>query len=327
MLKPFLRSLIFIFVLMLLAACGTQQVDTVNVQLSWLDNIEFSAFYVAEAKGYYRDRNLTVNLIDVFDEEGNYRSAVEQVTSGAADFAITNSGDVLIARAAGQPVVAIMAIYQRHPLVFTSLAEDNIVRPQDFVGKTIHVSPTSEAMYHTLLSSQNIDLADVTTVDRTDFTIESLLNGDADIIDGWVITEGAELAAAGVEVNYVSPFEYGIEMYADVIITTEDKVQNQPELVQRFVSATLQGLNQAVTNPAEAATETLKWTSDIPEDVVRESANLQVPLVSFPGTRPGMMTAEVWEITHEVIVEEGLIDEAANLTEAYILTFVNEYYE
>ncbi len=115
MFKPFLRSLTLIVALLLLAACGTQQVDTVNVQLSWLDNIEFSAFYLAEAKGYYRERNLSVNLIDVFDEEGNYRSAVEQVTSGAADFAITNSGDVLIARAAGQPVVAIMAIYQRHP--------------------------------------------------------------------------------------------------------------------------------------------------------------------------------------------------------------------
>jgi ABC-type nitrate/sulfonate/bicarbonate transport system substrate-binding protein len=74
MFKLCLRSLILMFVLMLLAACGTRQVDTVNVQLSWLDNIEFSAFYVADAKGYYRDRNLSVNLIDVFDEEGNYRS-------------------------------------------------------------------------------------------------------------------------------------------------------------------------------------------------------------------------------------------------------------
>ena len=328
-----IHSLLIILLLFIMSACGTDATSTptpaaasVTVQLSWLDNIEFSSFYLATENGYYRDRNLDVTLQPVFDEDGNYRDAVTQVTTGAADFAITNSGDVLIAREAGKPVVAIMAIYQRHPLVFTSLAENNILRPQDLVGKTVHVSATSTAIYHALLSSQSIALEDVNMVDRTDYTIQSLLNGDADVIDGWVITELAELNAEGVEVNTIYPFEYGIDMYPDVIITTEDMLQNQPDVVQRFIDATLQGLNQAVDNPEQATTITMQYAPDIPEAVVRQSAQLQVPLVTPRDAQAGIMSTEVWQLTHDLMLQEGLISDTVNFNEAYDLTFVNAYY-
>jgi NitT/TauT family transport system substrate-binding protein len=324
-----IHTTFIILLLLVLSACSIGANDpaaSVTVQLSWLDNIEFSSFYLAIENGYYRDRNLEVALTPVFDEEGNYRDAVTQVTSGAANFAITNSGDVLIAREAGKPVVAIMAIYQRHPLVFTSLAENNILRPQDFIGKTVHVSATSQAMYHALLGSQGIALEDVMTVDRTDYTIQSLVNGDADVIDGWVITEVAELNAEGIEINTIYPFEYGVDMYPDIIITTEDMLQNQPDVVQRFIDATLQGLNEAVDNTEEAISVTMKYAPDIPEAVVRQSAQLQVPLITPRDAQAGIMTAEVWQLTHDLMLEEGLISEAASVEGAYDLTYVNAYY-
>jgi ABC-type nitrate/sulfonate/bicarbonate transport system substrate-binding protein len=325
-----ITHLLFTFILVfILSACGANDAPaaSVSVQLSWLDNIEFSSFYLAQENGYYADRNLEVTLIPVFDDEGNYRDAITQVTSGEADFAITNSGDVLIAREAGKPVVAIMAIYQRHPLVFTSLAESNIIRPEDLTGKTVHVSATSVAIYQALLGAQDIVPDDVNTIDRTDFTIQSLVNGDADVIDGWVITELAELNAEGIAVNTIYPFEYGVDMYADVIVTTEDMLQNQPDVVQRFIDATLQGLNQAVENPEEAAQITKTKASDIPAEVVDESARLQVPLIRPRESQPGLMTEEIWQLTHDIMTEQGLIAEAASLDAAYDLTFVNAYYE
>ena len=115
---------------------------------------------MAEAKGYYADEGLDVELMGGgFDEDGNFISPVDKVLSGEADFGVL-SGDLLLAnRAEGKPLVAIASIYQRSPAAFASLAKNNIKRPSDLVGKTVMIDLGSATglVYKALLSSQGID--------------------------------------------------------------------------------------------------------------------------------------------------------------------------
>jgi NitT/TauT family transport system substrate-binding protein len=98
--------------------------DKVTVQLSWTHSSEFAAFYMAKDKNYYADEGLDVDLLPSgYDAAGNYIDPVKQVTSGKADFGLLEGMNVLAARDAGTPIVAIATNYKRHPVAFTSLAE------------------------------------------------------------------------------------------------------------------------------------------------------------------------------------------------------------
>lgn len=302
--------------------------DEVSMQFSWINTIEFAGFYLAEAEGYYADENLNVDLLDGgFDDDGNYIDPIDVVLSGEADFGDQDAGILLEARADGAPLVAIASIYQRHPLAFISLAERNIERPEDLAGNTVDVSDNSLVVYNALLSSQDIDPDSVNSQIRTDFTIDSLVNGDIDVIDAWVTNEVVELGLGGYDINVILASDYGVEVYPNVIFTTEDMVENHPDVVERFLQATLRGTQMAIDDPENAAAETLTRNADLDIEKETESMFQALPLLNPAGSQPGMMSASSWETTQDIMLEQDLLDAPLDLDQAYTLEFLNDIYE
>src|SRR5262249_53498964 len=149
-----------------------------------------------------------------------------------ADFGILDGTTLLSARADGKPVVAIAAIYLRHPLALISLADKNITKPADLVGPKLQISGVSTVIFQALLRSEKLDPAKMNILERTDFTSTPLLDGSADVIDGWVTNEAVDLTQSGHKINMVLVSDYGIDVYPDIIFTTEDRINKNPDLVQ-----------------------------------------------------------------------------------------------
>jgi NitT/TauT family transport system substrate-binding protein len=327
--------LLFGMIAVLVSACGGETsaqsaaatTDPIRVQLSWLPSVVFSPFYVAQDQGYYQAADLGVEIVSGgFDADGNFIVPIDVVTSGKADFGIVDAANLLIARENGTPVVALATIFQSHPLALVSLAENNITRPSELVGKSVDITYNSQLNYNSLLKAEQLDPASVNTLERTDLTTQSLLNGKVDVIDGWVTTEVAELLAAGEDINLIFPSEYGVDTYPLVIFTTEDMVKNQPEKVERFLQATLKGIEQVIAAPDAAAT--LFLTYDATRGAAVETAAVQqaLPLFLPAGSQPGLMKPEVWEFTQEMLVEQGLLTSATDVTSAYTLHFLDTIY-
>jgi ABC-type nitrate/sulfonate/bicarbonate transport system substrate-binding protein len=286
---------------------------------------------MAEDKGYYAGENLDVDLLaGGFGAEGQFIDPLQKVVSGEAEFGIVESTLLLPAREAGMPVVAIANIYQRHPLALTSLAEKNIVRPQDLVGKTVQLSQNSTVLFQALLSAEGIDPASINVVERTDFTINPLINGEADVIDGWVINEIVPLTQGGYEFNMILPSDYGIDLSPAVIFTTEDMIANHPDLVKRFLRATLQGIQSAADDPARAAALSVEYkTADnVPVEASEEAIAMQqsLPLLLPAGTRPGLMQPELWDFTDQVLVDQGILERPLDIEAAFTTKFLDEIY-
>ncbi len=313
-----------------LAACGqptpesTPPPEPVRVQLSWFHNVEFAGFYMAQDKGFYAEQGLDVELVaGGIEEDGNVIIPVDEVTSGAADFGVSDGGALLLARAEGAPVVAIATIYQLSPVTFTSLAENNIRTPQDLIGKTVSIDEFgSGPIFRALLSSQGIDPADINIVQRTDFSTNTLTNGEVDVLDGWITNEVTLLEAQGVEVNIIMPSEYGIDMYPDVIFTTEDTLANRPDLVQAFITATLRGIQAALDDPDRAAALAVAADPSLDLEGQKQSMLRSLPLLDPPGSYPGAMRAEVWELTMSALLEQGILSEPVDYQAAYTTAFV-----
>jgi NitT/TauT family transport system substrate-binding protein len=250
-----ITSLIFLF--LTLAGCGTSAQSStpaakrqIHVQLAWVHSIEYSGFYTAQDQGYFNAANLAVSL-DVLGQT----SPIDQVVTGKAQFGITSADNVLLARAAGKPVVAIATIYQRSPVAFVSLTKSSITKPQDFINKTVIVDlkGTTGIIYRALLASQSINEARVKTQPRADYTNDALLNGQADVIDAFINNQPVQLKQQGYDINVVLPSDYGIDLYANVIFATEEMIKTQPDVVEAFVRATTLGMQRAIQDP-EAAT-------------------------------------------------------------------------
>jgi NitT/TauT family transport system substrate-binding protein len=326
-------SIIGLVLTIITAACGvaptsTPAPDTVNVQLSWIHTIEYAGFYEAVDKGYYATANLDTHLnTGGFDENGDFINPVQKVIDGDADFGIIDAQTLLLERAQGAPIVAIAAIYQRSPVAFVSLAEKNITSPEDLVGTTASIElTTSGSLFRSLLASKGIDPGSVNMVQRTDYSIAPLLDKQADIIDGWITNEAVILSKEGHEYNALLVSDYGIEAYANVIFAREDTIANKPDMVERFVRATLLGIQSAVDNPEEAAQLAVNYNAERDLEIETEAMLRSVPLLNPAGNAPGMMTAESWQIIYQILLDEQVLSKPLEVQSAYTLTFLNRIY-
>jgi NitT/TauT family transport system substrate-binding protein len=295
-----------------------------SVQFSWVPTIEFAGFYMAEAEGEYVAENLAVTMMSGgYDEGGDFIDPIERVVSGQADFGIADGGTLLTARAGGTPVVAIATIYQRSPVAFVSFAEKEIVKPEDLVGKTVQYDPfTTGVVYEAMLRSERIDKSQINEVQREDFTIQPLLSGETDVLDGWVTNEVVDLTLQGHEVNVILPSDYGIVMYPNVIFTTEAMIADNPELVEKFVRATLKGMQSAIAEPDMAAETVVAQVEGLSLEKEQEAMQRSLPLLNPSDSSPGQMQPAVWEKTHEILLEQGILSEPLDLEAAYTLAFL-----
>jgi NitT/TauT family transport system substrate-binding protein len=332
-----LITFLFLIGALTLTGCGAapqtqseaplSQIKT-NVQLDWVHTIDAAQFYVAKAEGYYAEENLDVGiLVSGYDAEGNFIDPIEQVTSGKADFGIVDAGFLLSARAEGTPVVAIATVYQRSPVAFVSLAEKNITSPQDLPGTTVQMTPIQQVIYEAMMTALGVDRSQIKEVERTDYSIMPLVNGEADVMDAWVTNEVADLKLQGYEINTILPSEYGIVMYPNVIFTTEALIANNPDLVERFLRATVRGMQAAIDDPNAAATLAVTYDEEnLNLEHQTEAMQQSLPLRKPAGTRPGMMDGKVWKSTHQILLDQGILSEPVDVDTAYTLVFLEKVY-
>jgi NitT/TauT family transport system substrate-binding protein len=203
------------------------------------------------------------------------------------------------------------------------LAEKGIVKPQDLVGKKVQLGGTNKVIFQALLATQGIDPAQVNQEDRTDYTIAPLVNGEADVIDAWVTNEVDILLLGGHEINFILASDYGIDLYPNVIFTTEETIAQNPDLVERFLRATIKGLEDSVASPEEA-TKLLLTYDKRPEDAALAAMQRSIPLINPPDSSLGMMSPEVWETTYKILEEQKVLPKPVDVKTAYTLDFLNK---
>jgi len=101
----------------------------VKLMLDWVPNTNHTGIFVAQAKGYFKEAGLAVEIIqpgEVYPEAA--------VASGAADFGISFQEIVTLARADKVPIISIAAVLQHNTSGFASAAKLNVTSPAGFEG-------------------------------------------------------------------------------------------------------------------------------------------------------------------------------------------------
>jgi NitT/TauT family transport system substrate-binding protein len=319
---------------LVLTACSGQAATptntppaNVNIQLSWFHQAQFSGFYAAADQKYYQDENLNVTLMGGGISDSGYINPMEQVLNGKADFGMASTNEIMKAQAAGQPLVAIASTLQRSPRGFMSLAEKKILRPQDLVGKRVAYRPDDNSVYLALLKQANVSRDQIVEItDSTKFSMDALINNEIDVIPAFIDNEAVTMTQKGHPVNFILASDYGIETYENLIFTTQTLIDKNPDLVQRFLRATLRGFKYVVDNPDKAAALPLQYDSKLDLNTQKASILRLLPLFNPAGHNIGMMEADVWQNAYQVLRDQGVLTAQLDLSKAFTLQFLNKIY-
>jgi NitT/TauT family transport system substrate-binding protein len=318
------RVSLFIILALIVTACGSgalKQPDQISVRLKWLHQSQFAGFYVAEQEGYYDEENLDVTLepIDIDHQITN-----EYVLSGENDFALGAPEELIIARSEGKKVRAVTAIFQIAPLVYMTPEETGISKPADFTNQTVALSPGQGTyLYEAMLGHLGVDRSQINETKMTSWDLLECWES-ADVCTGYAINDLPYVEREGRPANAIWPADYGALFYGDVLFTTDEFIEKNPDVVERFVRATLKGWQKAIEDPDLAAKATLAFDSELDYDLQLDSMKASIPLIDTGANPIGWMESDLWQNMHDILLEQGLINEAIDVSPVYTNEFVED---
>jgi len=221
----------------------------VRMNMGYIPDVQYAPFYVGIEKGYFAEEGLNL-LLDYSSEV----DGIELLASGEADFA-TGSGDNLVqARSQGLPLQFVLRWYNGIPSAIVSLKESGIETPADLVGKTVGIPGFFGINYKTYLA-----MLDANGLTTDDVTLEAIgwtqvASVSEGLIDAAVVysnNEPIQLMWGGKEVNVLELNQYS-NFIPIGIMANESTIQENPELVQRFVRAFLKSLKATLDDPTFA---------------------------------------------------------------------------
>ena len=295
----------------------------VSVALDWFPWSNHAGLYVARERGYYAEEGLEV---DIFTP-GDPSTVLQTVASGRDDFGINYQTGVLLAREQGVPVVSIMALVQ-HPLNSVMALEDSgISSPEHLVGKKVGWPgiPDNEPLLNTMLKSQGHSLADVELVNVGFDLVPALISKEVDAIVGayWV-HESISAENQGFPVNIMRMEEYGVpDFYELVLVANERKITENPDLVQRFVRATMRGYQDAMADPQGAVQLLGEVRPEVDLSIESPGVDLLAPLWKPDGGQSfGWQEEDRWVEFAEWMRQSGLLTSQVDATSAFDNSFV-----
>lgn len=319
---------LLLLVAVLLPACVPQQgsapLEEVTVQLPWTHQYQFAGFYAADQQGLYAQEGLEVNLLASPDPGADVTTPV---LDGAADFGVGFAAGLMVGRSQSRPIKAIAVIYQHYPLAFMTLADSGITRPQDFPGRTIRtLTPGGSAIaFQAMMTRLGLDPDSVEQVD-VGYDLAPFFAGDLDIWPGYLPNEPLVARQRGYQVNLILPDDYGVHFYGDVVFATDRLIEGNPDLVLRFLRATLRGWQWAIENPQEAGSLVPRYDST--KNAAQQAAMTEAsaPLVYTGEDHIGWMRAEIWEGMYGILLEQDLLDQPFAIENAYTMSFLQRIY-
>lgn len=285
----------------------------VSLQLPWHHQFQFAGYYMAKEKGYYQQAGLDVDIRDV----SHSQNPAEAVAKLKADFGVGNCG-VLVEKSLGKPIVAVAAIFQQSPTIFLSLKKSAIRTIDDFAGKKVMLSPGYNSLTLITALHQNGLLDKIEAID-TSFDVQSLINGEADVFNAYSTNEPFLLQTAGIEYRVISPRDYGINFYGDILFTSNELADKQPELVESFRKASIDGWYYALEHPDETIrviTEKYHYGKTV-EQLRFEAAEIS-NIIAPDMIEIGAMGQARWEQIARHLIAAGVISPTFDLNDSFL---------
>lgn len=228
--------------------------DDVRLRLNWMYYGSHAGFALGKDKGYYKDAGIELDI-----RSGNGSgSAHRLVANGDSTFSYGSCGSMTKLASEGAPLISVMVIDAMGTEAILIHPESGVKDIKDLKGKTLLTTANAgvNTFFPIVLANAGLTEADVKITNVADGAlVSSYLQraGDSVGILGGLDDKPAEIKANGGAEPIAFPYSsYGVNQVGYCIVATKDTVEKNPDLVKRFVQATIKSYQEAEKNPEAA---------------------------------------------------------------------------
>jgi NitT/TauT family transport system substrate-binding protein len=324
-----LAAVIIVAVAILLAIRPEQQLDADGVRITfatdWKAQAEHGGFYQALAKGYYKDAGLDVTI----QQGGPGVNVPQLLATNTVQFGIGSNSfiplNVLVAKAGSK---AVMASFQKDPQVLITHPRDDVKSIADMKGKPIMVADATISSFWQWLKLKYGFTDD--QIRKYTFNLAPFLTDKSAIQEGYLSSEPYTIEKQGKfkpQVFLLS--DYGYPGYAAFIMATDEMIADHPDIVQKFVDASIRGwVDYLYGDPSPANALIKKDNPDMTDELIAHAiATLKEHGIVDSGDAEtlgiGAMTEKRWQAFYDSMAAAKVFPEGIDVHSAYTLEFVN----
>jgi NitT/TauT family transport system substrate-binding protein len=324
MAKHFFRILcVLVFVSLSAEGCRRPAEETgltkIVFQADWYPQPEHGGFYTAVANGYYKDEGLDVTILP----GGPYVTVEQQVSAGAAQVGMGSSDKVLEANSQGQNLVAVAATMQHDPQGIMVRKDSPIHSFSDLDGHSVAIKVGESTWFEFII--KRFQLNNVHVIPAM-MNVANFVADPKYIQQAFATSEPFFAHQAGVETRVLLISDAGYSPYR-VMYTTRAYIEQHPEIVAKFVRASVKGWKNYLTDPAPAHAMIAKLNPALnPEWMQYTWTQLRgghfVAGEDPSGAQLGQMDPKRWTTMYEQLVDLKVIDKPFDPATAYTLQFL-----
>jgi len=318
-----MKFIVLIILSLFVIGCGNEK--ELSLALDWYPNSNHAGIYSAIDEGFFDEEGIKLSVYTPSDPT----AIISSVASGRDDFGLSYHPDILQAQSAGLEIVSVLSISQ-HPLnSIMTLKKSSIKNPSDLKGKVVGYPgiPSNKAMLETVLSSQNININDVETVDVGFELVKALVSGSVDAIIGAYWThESIVMELQGYEIEIMRLEEWGVPDYYELIlITNKSFLEENKSEVEKVVNSFKKGYEFSIRNPQESITSLISIVGEeiVEEDVERAGVELLIPMWQSNNLPFGHQHISKWEETYEWMYQNNFLEKELIIENLFIDEFSN----
>ncbi len=304
--------LVTALVLLFGATVGTTALaagKTVSLQLDGEHQFRYAGYYAALWQGYYERAGINVDILSGAVQTIPGFDVISSVIDGDSTFGIAGA-ELLLAHDRGYPVVALAVILQRSSIDLY-ITEDQLAPTPDKLEKVgIAPKPMHWLSYELMFNNPDSGATGGQAVPLSSTSPVELNNVNGMFGDSLVFPYVAD--QLNIDVTTVKPQNHGVDLPGSTIFTSRSVLQNNPDVVEAFVVASLEGWRYALQNSDEIATRLTREGLMPGASLNNDGANFyQIKkvreLTMYPVVPLGNNSSHRWAAAHELLFEAGLV--------------------
>ena len=311
------KMMIFVMTIvmaLLLIACGEKETtkEKITFVLDWTPNTNHTGLYVAQAKGYFEEAGIEVEIVQP-PEDG----AEVLVASGKAQFGVSfqDSMAPALAREDKLPITAVAAVIQHNTSGIISRKGEGMDVPKGMEGKSYATwnGPIELATLQQVVEKDGGDFSKVELIpSKATDEVTALRSKSVDSIWVFYAWAGVKTELEGLETDYFafadidSVFDY----YTPVIISGNQFLEKKPEVAKAFLAALTKGYEFAIEHPEEAAEILCEANPELDKALVTASQKYLADKYQAEASKWGIIDASRWNQFYNWLNEKELVEKA-----------------
>jgi NitT/TauT family transport system substrate-binding protein len=307
----------------LLRPGASMAIDNVTLITDFGYNGRHAYFFDALDKGYYRDAGLEVKIVR---GQGSV-DAIRQVGAGNAMFGFADAGTLILARANDQiPVKLVAIVYRKPPQAIFCREDSGLKKPKDLEGNAI-AEPAGGAvmaLFPAFAKAAGIDAPTVRWVVASSESLPGLLAANkVPCVSQFTVGEALLRSQLGPAKLLRFAFsDAGLSYYSNGIVATAATIASKPDLVRRFIEATIRGMKDAFADPAAAGAIMHKIVPQVDATIAKNETEAVADLAQIPGEPLGEIDPMRIDATLNVVKGAFTLATSVAAADVYVPGFV-----